>query len=511
MTIAAAGTNVDNDDTDTSSISVSHTLVSGSDRIVLVSLGVGDTNDDGEQTVSVTYGGESMTLIGQRFGEDGGGGFGSGNNEWAIYLFGILDADLPSDGANTISASWTDTSSSARIFAAQYTGVDQSVPTGDDLNEDDEPVLNGDEIEVMTPNDAVAGDLVYYSQMEGTGSSRTYTFGGTETPTELYNTSSNRTLVVAELIASGTVTSFTSEPNAICYGRSWITARLQPAGAGPTTVDITAGTTSLSLTASGSLEVVALGSGTANLGALASGSVEVIKPVTGTANLALAATGTVTPIIAVSGVQALGLSAGGPGQVIDESITGGVALTLVASGSLQIVLPGIVEISGSAVLDLQAGGSSEILVEQTGSLAIALVADGSLEIVSEAVIEITGGLDLPIVVSGPVEIIKTGSGLVNLALAAVGSAEVLVEINGSTSLDLLSGGEVGTNIEIAGSLVLALTTNGEIETFSTIPQLTTYVTLQDQNRTRGLVQETGTWVVMLDENRTSILIDREVD
>ncbi len=130
--IAKAGTDTSGTDT-TSPLGFSHTLVAGSDRLVVISVGVENNGDVG--TVSVTYGGQSTTLAVE------------GRTAMAGYIyycgiFYILEASLPSEGSQQVSISITGTPSTMEIngFCSEYTGVTQGAPEATDNTDEPSPV-----------------------------------------------------------------------------------------------------------------------------------------------------------------------------------------------------------------------------------------------------------------------------------------------------------------------------------------------------------------------------------
>ena len=106
-------------------LSWSHTLVAGSNRMVVVSVGI----ENGADAVlsSVTYGGQTMTsAVTDQTGTSG--------YIYLTALFYILEANLPSDGSNTVAITYTGTATSPEIngWCGQYTGVTQGLPEATD-------------------------------------------------------------------------------------------------------------------------------------------------------------------------------------------------------------------------------------------------------------------------------------------------------------------------------------------------------------------------------------------
>jgi len=91
------------------SLSFSHTC-GGSNRLLLVGVTIHNAT---AKTVAVTYGGVSMTKIGQACTDDG---------EYS-YLFYLLD---PASGANTVAVSWGGGSEYVYCASVSYTGVKQT-------------------------------------------------------------------------------------------------------------------------------------------------------------------------------------------------------------------------------------------------------------------------------------------------------------------------------------------------------------------------------------------------
>jgi hypothetical protein len=105
----------------TSPLSFSHTLVAGSNRLVVVSVGI--ENGANYDVTSVTYGGN--TMIKAVDGATGTTGF-----IMLVEIWYILEANLPSNGAQTvvITGSGTETEFEINGFCSEYTGVTQSAP-----------------------------------------------------------------------------------------------------------------------------------------------------------------------------------------------------------------------------------------------------------------------------------------------------------------------------------------------------------------------------------------------
>ena len=97
-------------------LSFSHTLVSGTARLVIVSIGVENGNTTDVSTV--TYGGVNMTLAVERI--TGTSGF-----RYLSEIWYILENDLPSDGSNTVEINCSGVAYELEVngFCSEYTGV----------------------------------------------------------------------------------------------------------------------------------------------------------------------------------------------------------------------------------------------------------------------------------------------------------------------------------------------------------------------------------------------------
>jgi len=136
--VAKAGTDTSvTDGGAISSTSFSHTLIAGSNRMVAVSVGIENNGDI--DVSSVTYGGVAMTkAIDIATGTSG-----------YIYLteiWYILEANLPSDGSQTVAITLSTAGSSdmeINALCAEYTGVNQGVPEAtDSISSTANPIVN---------------------------------------------------------------------------------------------------------------------------------------------------------------------------------------------------------------------------------------------------------------------------------------------------------------------------------------------------------------------------------
>ncbi|MCW4001640.1 MAG: hypothetical protein NWE97_00410 [Candidatus Bathyarchaeota archaeon] len=103
-------------------LSFSHTLVSGTNRIVIITIGIenGNTTD----VDSVAYGGQACTKAIDHIGITAGG------FRYLVEIWYILDADLPSDGSQTVNVTCSGIIYELEVnaFCSEYAGVTQGVP-----------------------------------------------------------------------------------------------------------------------------------------------------------------------------------------------------------------------------------------------------------------------------------------------------------------------------------------------------------------------------------------------
>lgn len=137
MAIAKIGTDTNTTYTSTSvwNFSFTHTLVSGANRLVVVSVGgetfLADTSPIWYAT-SITYGGVNMTRAVVAQTTETAGGYSNNSSE----LWYILEDDLPADGSKTIQVNGTGPNSTVELFGtcSLYEGVYQIVPEAIDSN-----------------------------------------------------------------------------------------------------------------------------------------------------------------------------------------------------------------------------------------------------------------------------------------------------------------------------------------------------------------------------------------
>jgi hypothetical protein len=97
-------------------MTVSHTTGSGSDRLMLVGISV-NVNDD-ERVAGVTYGGTSLTKVGER----------NNDNDAMVYIYSLV---APNPGTADVVINFTSALNYGALAGVMtFTGVDQSTPLG---------------------------------------------------------------------------------------------------------------------------------------------------------------------------------------------------------------------------------------------------------------------------------------------------------------------------------------------------------------------------------------------
>jgi hypothetical protein len=175
-------------------LSFSHTLVSGTDRIVIVSIGV--ENGDSIDVFTVTYGGVAMTLAVE--GITGTSGF-----RYLTEVWYLLENDLPSDGLHTVEINCTGTSYELKVngFCSEYTGVSQVAPEATD--EHSQTIGN------TTTNDISPSDNAWVISVVGAGNAGSWTHGEGQVEVLDFPDASS-TFAVAELRGASGETSLSS-------------------------------------------------------------------------------------------------------------------------------------------------------------------------------------------------------------------------------------------------------------------------------------------------------------
>jgi len=192
-------------------LSFSHTLVSGTNRIVIISIGIenGDTID----VSNVTYGGTTMTLAVERI--TGTSGF-----RYLSEIWYILENDLPSDGSQTIEVNCSGTANALEVnsFCSEYTGVAQGAPEATN----GAAQLSGNTIS----NTISPSDDAWVISIAGSGNAGSFTHGQEQVEVLDFQDASS-TFAVAELRGASGETSlsstYSSTVNRLCrVAASWI-------------------------------------------------------------------------------------------------------------------------------------------------------------------------------------------------------------------------------------------------------------------------------------------------
>ena len=193
MAITRAGTNALGTNGTSIPHQWNHTLVAGSNRIVVVCVGTENANDPGNFTA--TYGGISMLPTN---GIDAQQGTGFANN---AVIFWLPETSLPANGSNQVSVTFSGTAGTLEISGVcmQFDGVDYAtgISSSDTNNGTSSPIAN--------TISAVAGDLIVSACSAG-NSGNTMTWNNSQQEQLDYSdTSSNAG--AADLITTGSVTS----------------------------------------------------------------------------------------------------------------------------------------------------------------------------------------------------------------------------------------------------------------------------------------------------------------
>lgn len=109
-----------NDETVGTTQTLAHTLVAGSERVVVIT--TGRFNFTPRTVSGVTYGGVTATPIHNIVGSD---------TAWCIAQHYVKDADLPADGANNAVITYSGNVDNSAMVIEAHSGVDQANPIGD--------------------------------------------------------------------------------------------------------------------------------------------------------------------------------------------------------------------------------------------------------------------------------------------------------------------------------------------------------------------------------------------
>jgi len=194
-----------------------HTLVSGSNRLVVVF--VGAENGATYGTWSATYGGQSMTLAVQAE-------YVSSYYEDAV-IFYILEADLPSDGSNQVLVTFTGSASSLEVNAlcAEYENITQGPPDGyDDTGQNTSPITN----EGLS---ASSGDLCVSSVSSGNAGTSVMTHDQSQNELLEFGDGSS-VFACTDLIATGSVSSLNTTVSGSINRLARATAHWSPVAGG---------------------------------------------------------------------------------------------------------------------------------------------------------------------------------------------------------------------------------------------------------------------------------------
>jgi len=209
LTISKLGTDTNQSYTSTTvwSFSFTHTLVAGSNRVIIVDVG-GETTLADTSPVwvvdSITYGGVSMTRAVRAVTTETASGYSNNSSEiW--YLF---EASLPTTGLKTIQVNGSGPNSSIEVWGVctQYGGVEQSLFAS-----------NGTFVNAVAPSDTITNTITsprdsLVRSAYVCGNVGTWTVSGSQSQIEILDAAQTTTSYgAAELVgALGTETTFAS-------------------------------------------------------------------------------------------------------------------------------------------------------------------------------------------------------------------------------------------------------------------------------------------------------------
>ncbi|MDH5780862.1 MAG: DUF2341 domain-containing protein, partial [Candidatus Bathyarchaeota archaeon] len=175
-------------------LSFLHTLVSGTARIVIVSIGVenGDTID----VSTVTYGGVTMILAVE-------GITGTSDFRYLCEIWYILENDLPSDGSQIVEITCSGTAYELEVngFCSEYTGVTQGAPEA--------TAEHNQTTGTTITNDISPSDNAWVISAVGSGNAGSFTHGQGQVEVLDFQDNSS-TFAVAELRGASGETSLDS-------------------------------------------------------------------------------------------------------------------------------------------------------------------------------------------------------------------------------------------------------------------------------------------------------------
>jgi hypothetical protein len=151
-TITKLGTDTSQAYTSTTvwSFSFSHTLVAGSNRLIIVDCGGETTLADTSpiwSVTSITYGGVAMTQAIRTATTETASGYSNNTSE----IWYLLESSLPTTGAKTVQINGTGPNSSIEVWGVctQYGGVEQTAPYA----------TNGVFVNAVAPSDTITNTI----------------------------------------------------------------------------------------------------------------------------------------------------------------------------------------------------------------------------------------------------------------------------------------------------------------------------------------------------------------
>jgi len=197
--IAKVGTDTSGTGT-TLTLSFSHTLVAGSNRIIAVCFGA---EHSGITVSGVTYGGNAMTLAVSAETAPSG-------TKYLCQVWYILEANLPANGVKTVTITATGSTTGLEVngFCAEYSGVNQAVPEATDSD-----VVIGDSTANRTITSTISPSTgAYVISAVGCGNPGSYTHNASQVEVlDFYDASSQ--FAVAELRGANGETALSSTFN----------------------------------------------------------------------------------------------------------------------------------------------------------------------------------------------------------------------------------------------------------------------------------------------------------
>ena len=218
MAITREGTNTTGTGT-AKPLQFNHTLVAGSDRLIVVYVGVENANETG--TWTVTYGGQTMDVS-----IEAQQGTGFANNALVCWLG---ESGLPSNGVNQVSISFSGTAGSLEINGecAQYAGVDTSAVS------DSDTANSASQTSISNTITVAADDLV--ASTCSLGASAALSWDNSQNELTDFTDSSSQ-FGSADLIATGSLSSVNTSWSGTVNRQARAAGCWSPASAGPPTI-----------------------------------------------------------------------------------------------------------------------------------------------------------------------------------------------------------------------------------------------------------------------------------